>query len=125
MQDSGAAYVFEREAGGWVPRGYLKAGNADAGDGFGAGVALYEGTLVVAAPFEDGGSPGVNGNADDDSAQDSGAVYVFEGSAGSWTQQAYLKASNPGAGTDPVDDLGDQFGWGESMAGRGVASSGI
>jgi hypothetical protein len=120
LQDSGAAYVFAREAGGWVQRGYLKAANTDAGDGFGAGVALHEGTLVVAAPFEDGGSPGVNGNADDESALDSGAVYVFEEAAGSWTQQAYLKASNPGGGTGPLDP-GDQFGWGESMAGRGVA----
>jgi hypothetical protein len=121
LQDSGAAYVFEREAGGWVQRAYLKASNADAGDLFGMGLSLSEGRLVVAAPREDGGSPGVNGNADDNSAQDSGAAYVFEEAAGSWTQQAYLKASNPGAGTDPDSDPGDQFGWSESLRGRGVA----
>jgi len=43
---------------------------------------------------------GVNGNASDNSAAASGAVYVFVRPASSWSQQAYLKASNTGA-----DDL--------------------
>ena len=36
----------------------------------------------------------------DNSAPDSGAVYVFTRSNGLWQQQAYIKASNPG-----VDDF--------------------
>jgi hypothetical protein len=120
--DSGAVYVFVRDGSGWTQRAYLKASNAGSGDGFGAGVALHEGTLVVAAPLEDSGSAGVNGVQADESAPDSGAAYVFVGAGDSWTQQAYLKASNPGGGgSDPVTDPGDQFGWGESLVGRAVA----
>ncbi len=88
LSDSGAAYVFVRDGSDWTQRAYLKASNAGNGDGFGAGVALHHETLVVAAPLEDGGSPGVNGTQADESAQDSGAAYVFTGANDSWTQQA-------------------------------------
>jgi hypothetical protein len=40
---------------------------------------------------------GVDGNQTDNSAERSGAVYVFVRNGISWTQQAYLKASNTGA----------------------------
>ena len=55
-------------------------------------------TLAVGAITESSNATGVNGNEADNSAQDSGAVYVFVRSAGAWTQQAYIKASNTGAG---------------------------
>ena len=35
--------------------------------------------MVVGAPFEDSNATGVNGNQNDNSATDSGAVYVFTG----------------------------------------------
>jgi hypothetical protein len=41
---------------------------------------------------------GVNGNQADNSASAAGAAYVFVRSGGVWSQQAYLKASNTGAG---------------------------
>ncbi|MGE0470998.1 MAG: integrin [Nitrospira sp.] len=96
--DSGAVYVFTRSGGGWSQQAYLKASNTEAGDEFGSWVALDGDTLVVGARFEDSAATGVNGDQADNSAPDSGAVYVFTRSGGVWSQQAYLKASNTEAG---------------------------
>jgi hypothetical protein len=97
--DAGAAYVFGRSGTTWTQQAYVKASNTDAGDRFGRGVALSgDGrTLAVTAPSESSGATGVNGNASDNSVNGSGAVYVFVRPAASWSQQAYLKASNTGA----------------------------
>lgn len=101
---SGAVYVFGRDVGGaWSQRAYLKASNTDAGDQFGSTLALFEDTLVVAAPDESCSATGINGNESDNSSASSGAAYVFiRGAGGGWSQQAYLKASNT--------DAGDRFG---------------
>ncbi|HVS19312.1 MAG TPA: FG-GAP repeat protein [Planctomycetota bacterium] len=81
---------------------YLKASNTDAADQFGSSVAADGDTLVVGAPGEDSDAGGVNGSEGSNAADGSGAVYVFVRSGGTWVQEAYLKASNTGAG--------DQFG---------------
>lgn len=81
---------------------YVKASNTGADDNFGQAVAVSGDTLVVGAPSEDGDAVGVNGVQTNDGRVDSGAVYVFVRVAGVWTQQAYLKASNP----DPADFFG-------------------
>ena len=44
---------------------------------------------------EDSQATGVNGNQTNNLAPDSGAAYVFVLTSGVWSQQAYLKASNP------------------------------
>jgi hypothetical protein len=99
--ESGAVYVFVREGTGavWVQQAYIKASNTGAGDQFGAKLALSaEGSrLAVAAPQEDSNATGYNGNQNDNSAQGSGAVYIFERSSGVWAQRAYLKASDSAA----------------------------
>jgi hypothetical protein len=118
--DSGAAYVFVRNSGNWTQQAYIKASNTGAGDGFGAAVAIYGDTFVISSPEEDSASPGVNGDQSDESASDSGAAYVFVRDGGNWTQQAYLKASNPG-GPDALTGQGDGFGGGEALPSRGVA----
>jgi trimeric autotransporter adhesin len=104
--NAGAAYVYVRNGlGTWFPQAYVKASNAQAEDAFGWSVALSGdgNTLAVGAEREDGGSPGVGGDEDDDSATNAGAVYVFVRSGiGAWSQQAYVKASNPG----PNDGFG-------------------
>ena len=109
--DSGAVYVFTRSSTGvWSQQAYVKASNTGAGDGFGRSVALDDDTLVVGAPFEDSSAKDVNGNQGDDSASNSGAVYVFtRGNSGSWIQQAYLKA------TDTEAD--DNFGMSVALSG--------
>ena len=79
---------------------YVKASNTGAGDYFGYSVALSGDTLAVGALNEDSAATGIGGNQADNSAGDSGAVYVFTRSGATWTQQAYVKASNTGASDD-------------------------
>jgi hypothetical protein len=111
--NAGAAYVFTRSGGVWTQQAYLKASNTDAGDGFGTSVALEGNTLVVGAPWERSNATGVNGNEADNSAPNAGAAYVFTRTAGVWTQQAYLKASNTNAG--------DSFGINVTLSGETLA----
>jgi hypothetical protein len=111
--NSGAVYVFTRDAGVWTQQAYLKASNTDAGDEFGVSVAVDGDTLAVGAHFEGSNATGVNGNQADNSAQNAGAVYVFTRTAGVWTQQAYLKASNT--------DAGDEFGINIALSGNTLA----
>jgi hypothetical protein len=103
---AGAAYVFVRNGGVWTQQSYLKASNTEPLytfiDTFGQTVALSGDTVVVGAPGEDSNATGVDGDQDDNSVQESGAAYVFTRTAGAWSQQAYLKASNT--------DHGDEFG---------------
>lgn len=93
---SGAAYVFALAAAAWTQQAYVKASNADADDGFGAALALSADgqTLAVGATNESSAATGVGGDPDDNTAQSSGAVYVFGRARDTWSQQAYVKASN-------------------------------
>src|SRR3989449_10006817 len=84
---------------------YVKASNTKMGDHFGNGGTL-EGhgvalsgdgtTLAVAAPYESSGAKGINGNQNDNSVYSAGAVYIFVQRNNTWSQQAYVKPSNPG-----------------------------
>ena len=103
---SGAAYVFVRTGTTWTQQAYLKASNTGTGDAFGCSVAISGNTAVVGAVAEDSSASGVNGPQANDSAANAGAAYVFVRTGTAWAQQAYLKASNAGAG--------DHFG--ESVA---------
>lgn len=110
---SGAVYVFVRSGGVWSQQAYLKASNTGSEDLFGASVAISGDTIAVGAWQEDSNATGVNGNQGDNSASSSGAVYVFTRNAGVWSQQAYLKASNGGAG--------DRFGISVDLDGETIA----
>jgi hypothetical protein len=92
---AGAVYIFVRSGGVWSQQAYLKASSTGVYDNFGISVAISGDTLVVGAKGEDGSATGVNG-ADNNSATDAGAAYVFTRSGTTWSQQAYLKASNTG-----------------------------
>jgi hypothetical protein len=108
--DSGAAYVFIRQGGGWSQQAYVKAFNSDSSDHFGLSLALSGdgSTLAVGAPDENSAATGVNGDEVDDSASNAGAAYVFTRQSGAWSQQAYVKASNTGAE--------DQFGFSVALS---------
>jgi len=95
---AGAAYVFTRSGTTWSRQAYVKASNTGAHDSFGFGVAVSaDGTTVaVGAPFEASAATTVNGDQSDDSANDSGAVYVFTRSGATWSQQAYVKTASFG-----------------------------
>ncbi len=109
---SGAAYVFTRSGVTWSQQAYLKASNTGANDQFGYSVAIAGDTVVVGAYLEASKATGINGNQSDNSVPDSGAAYVFARSGTTWSQQAYLKASNTGAE--------DQFGWSVAISGDTV-----
>ncbi len=113
VTNSGAVYVFTRSAGAWQQQAYVKASNADADDRFGWSVALSDdgNTLAVGAYAEDSAATGIDGDQSDNTASAAGAVYVFTRTAGAWKQQAYVKASNAGAG--------DEFGWSVALSADG------
>ena len=100
---SGAVYVFKRDSTGtWNQDAYIKASNTEFNDRFGRSVALSGDTLAVGAELEDSNATGIDGNQANLASQ-SGAVYVFRrDSTGTWSQDAYIKASN----TDAGDALG-------------------
>ena len=94
----------------WYQKVYLKADYPDPQDHFGYSVAVSGDTMVVGAWGEGSASRGVNANADDNSAEQSGAAYVFVRSGSTWTLEAYLKATNA--------DAGDLFGWSVAISGN-------
>jgi len=96
---AGAVYVFTRAGTTWTQEAYVKASNTNTNDSFGASVALSGdgSTLAVGAPMESSSATGIGGNQADNSAMYAGAVYVFTRAGATWTQQAYVKASNTGA----------------------------
>ncbi|WP_444927882.1 histidine kinase [Microbulbifer sp. TRSA002] len=115
---AGAVYVFSQSEGSWVQQAYVKASNTDARDQFGTSVSLSADghTLAVGAFFEDSSAIGIDGDQTDNSAIDSGAVYVFARVNDAWAQQAYLKASNT---EEPNLGFGDSFGGSISISADG------
>jgi hypothetical protein len=112
---SGAAYVFVRSGTTWIAQAYLKASNAEANDQFGENVAIVGDTIAVGARFEDSGQTtithGTTASANN-SVADAGAIYVFVRSGTSWSQQAYLKATNA--------EADDQFGGSVAIDGNTI-----
>ena len=106
---SGAVYVFVRDGETWTQQAYIKASNAEADDLFGYSVSLSGDTLVVGALGEDSNATGIDGDQNNNDASTSGAAYVFVRDGDTWTQQAYIKASNT--------EAGDSFGTSVSLDG--------
>ena len=79
---------------------FITGSNTIEGDEFGEYIALSADgqTLAVGATQEQSSATGINGNQADNSLGQAGAVYVFARAGDSWRQQAYVKASNTGAG---------------------------
>lgn len=119
---SGAVYVFVRQGDTWVQQAYLKASNAGQSDHFGSSVAVSRdgNTVAVTAHWEASAATGINGNQNDNSISQAGAVYVFTRNGATWSQQAYIKASNTGrAGEGEMPGDGDQFGYSLAVSGDG------
>jgi len=98
--EAGAVYVFTSTATGWSQQSYIKASNTNPDDHFGTSVALSGNgsTLAVGAIGEDSAAKGIGGDEGDNTAVSAGAVYMFTRNLATWSQQAYIKASNAGAG---------------------------
>ena len=101
---TGAAYVFERNAGGtnaWGQVKKLTAADGELWDYFGGSVSVAGDVALVGAPYADPGS-----------GTYAGAVYVFErnaGGANAWGQVKKLTAADGAAN--------DLFGYSVSVAG--------
>lgn len=111
--NSGAVLVYTRAGGTWQPQAYLKASNTRANHRFGNNLAMSSdgNTLAVPSYRDDSAATGFNGNQADTTAGDAGAVLVFRRTAGTWAQQAYVKAPNTGSG--------DRFGGRVALSGDG------
>jgi hypothetical protein len=116
-EGAGAVYVFTRTGTTWLQQAYIKASNSDAGDYFGIAVAVSSDalTLAIGAAGESSNATGVGGDQSNNAARDAGAVYVFGRVSTTWTQHAYVKASN----TDPADGFGSAL----ALAGDGSTIS--
>jgi hypothetical protein len=112
----GAAYVFVHDGTSWQQQAYLKPSqlNDYGNDDFGGALSLSaDGSLLaVGAAGEASAAMGIDGDAANASAPYAGAVYLFGGKEASWEQQAYVKASNTGAG--------DEFGHHLELAANGT-----
>jgi trimeric autotransporter adhesin len=113
--NAGAVYVFRRDQQlgvvSWFRETLIAPGGSS--DELGSSVALSRdgATLAVGERFEDGDGTGVNPPRNQ-RAPNSGAVYVFTRDVVSWTEHAYIKASNTG--------IGDGFGEAVALSGDGL-----
>jgi len=98
----GATYVFQRSGTTWTQLTKLDPVDAIADDHFGNSIALAGDTAMVSAPFRSWGK---------------GVVYVFLRTAGVWSKQTTLVASDGIAGT-AVYLAGDIFGGSLSLSGN-------
>ena len=122
LYSSGAVYLFIRANNAWTQQAYIKASNPGQGARFGHVVSLSRdgNTLAVSAVFEASAAKGIDGDQNDKSIPQAGAVYIFTRSGATWNQQAYIKASNTGEkGTANIPDEGDQFGFSIALSADG------
>jgi FG-GAP repeat len=113
--NAGAAYIYKRTGTNWVQEAYLKASNAEANDQFGYYGAIEGDTVAIGANEEDSNQTTISNSttsSPDNTATNSGAVYIFKRQGVNWAQEAYLKASNSG--------IGDEFGFSVSISGNVV-----
>jgi hypothetical protein len=97
--NSGAAYVFARDGSGtWSQQSYFKASNTGSQDLFGRAVTNH-GDFIAVGALEDSNAMDTNGDQTSNASVNSGAAYLFayDGLSG-WSQVAYIKAPNTGAG---------------------------
>ncbi len=95
--NSGSVYVFTRSGGTWTQQAKITAADGAASDNLGYSVSLSGDTALIGS------------HNDDDWGSNSGSVYVFTRSGGTWTQQAKLNASDGAAS--------DNFGLSLSLSG--------
>jgi len=113
---TGAVYVYFRTSTIWVQQAYIKPPVLSSGDTFGHSVSISGNTVVVGAPNEDSNQTFITSGffaSADNSANNAGAVYVYQRTGVSWAQEAYIKAANSGPG--------DLFGWSLAISGDIIA----
>jgi hypothetical protein len=113
--DTGAVYVFTRNAGVWTQQAYVKASNTGSRL-FGFGLAVNGEALIVGAPKEQSCATGINGNQSDTGCPESGAVYIFNKINKVWSQVAYVKPLYPN-----LQSFGGNFGTSVAFDGTTIA----
>ncbi|MEM6398516.1 MAG: FG-GAP repeat protein, partial [Bacteroidota bacterium] len=109
LPDAGAAYIFERDAGGMANWGEVKklvASDAEVFDQFGISVSI-SGDYAIVGAFREDPSDGMGGTL-----SRAGSAYIFERDAGgmaNWGEVKKLVASDAQAG--------DEFGFSVSISG--------
>lgn len=84
--DAGAVYVYEKVDQSWDEVAHVSASDAHRNLRFGSAVALSEAQLLVGAW------------GDDQTKDNSGAIYAFQNISGAWQQQQKIKISDIGRG---------------------------
>ena len=97
-ENAGAAQVFVRKDGAWIPEQRLVASDAGLTDGFGYAVAISGDMAIVGAPNVD------------DPVENAGAAYVFLRKDGVWTEVHKL--------TSPTPEFIGSFGTSVAIAGN-------
>lgn len=77
---AGAVYLFYATGNVWVQELFIKSSNNDPVDHFGSCVGFSNDgkKIFVSSPDEDSNAKGINGNQNDNSKTNSGAVYIIE-----------------------------------------------
>jgi hypothetical protein len=96
---TGGAYVFVRAGTTWSFQKKLSTSDANAGDNFGCSVAIDGNTIIVGAP-----------KSNHLGLDDTGSAYIFTSTAGLWSQQTVLYASDAG--------YTNYFGWSVALDGN-------
>jgi hypothetical protein len=86
-RDTGAVYVFEKQAGEWKQVDKLKPARAGGGDTVGFALAVEGDRLIVGAPGRAGCATGVGEQAPWDTCGHAGALHVYENVQGQWQER--------------------------------------
>jgi|GEM_PF-5326373 len=96
---TGAAHLFSPNGVVWQFSTRFAASISDEGDAFGTSVALSPTKVFIGANKEDSAGKALNREKEDDSLENSGAVYGYTNdSSESWAEFVYIKADEPQAG---------------------------
>ncbi len=100
-ENTGTAYVFNRNDGIWSQQVYLQAFNTEATNNFGTSVAISDSAVVVGAPGNNK-TTDVEGNQVNNLSGTAGTAYVYTQNGSIWSQLANLGAVHA--------DVDDRFG---------------
>jgi len=98
---AGAAYIFTRSGSTWTQQAKIQSDDIQASDIFGWSVSISG----------DGNTAIVGARAEDTTADNAGAAYIFTRSGSTWSQQAKIQASDA--------QYQDYFGYDVSITGDG------
>ena len=100
--NTGSARIFVRSDEEWIQQQKLLPTDTNAGDMFGASVAMSRDYAIIGAPGKNLRAPIDPAAKDEDAGEKAGAAYVFVRSGAGWTQQAKLLPTD----LDPADFFG-------------------